>query len=222
MFLKNTGVDGVGIMVNFKSMSRKEKLEYIWDYYKIHILSTLFVLFLIVSFIHGQITKVDYVANLTIVGGITNDSKRVESEKAITALVVKDGDKKKQALIDVIPILNAENPEPQLLQKFTVRMATKEIDVVVLDKSMFDTLMKQEAFLKLDKINGLDLNAIQNDKIKATDNQNNTGIYAISAENVKVLQDMGLNTKNKVVAIMSTSQHKDSAILIFKWLLNIK
>ncbi|MCM8709696.1 hypothetical protein M2651_01505 [Clostridium sp. SYSU_GA19001] len=209
-------------MVNFKSMSRKEKIEYIWDYYKLHIFGGLILIFFIGSFIHAQVTSVEYVANLTIVAGITDENKRENAEKSITNLTVKSGEKRKQAFIDVIPIVDPQNPQPELLQKLTVKIATKEIDVIVLDKSIFQSLIKQEAFLRLDSNYGLELTSIKNEKIEAVNNQNNKAIYAVSAEGIKILEDMGVDTKNKVLAIMSNSQHRENAIIIFKWLLGIK
>ena len=52
-------------MVDLKGMTKKAKIEYIWDYYKIHIIVTTLVLIGLVSFIHGQITKINYEFNLT-------------------------------------------------------------------------------------------------------------------------------------------------------------
>ena len=51
-------------------MSKKKKIEYIWDYYKIHIIATLTVLCIIFSIIHSQITKTNYVFSMTMIGNI--------------------------------------------------------------------------------------------------------------------------------------------------------
>lgn len=205
-------------MADLKSMSGKEKREYIWDYYKLHILGGAFVLFFIVSFVYGQITKIDYVANLTIVAGVGYDSKVPELEKQITELVVKDGDKKKSAAVDVIPIENQETPDAQLLQKFTVKMAAKEIDVAVLDKVMFNNIVKQEGCMQLDTMSEIDLTAVKGEKVEGTTDNGTKGVFAISAKGNSILESLGVNTESKVIAIMNTTTRKDTAIEIFKWL----
>lgn len=205
-------------MVDFKSMTRKERAEYIWDYYKLHIIGGFLVLFFIISFIHGQVTKVDYVANLTILSAVGNEAKLTEAENTITSLVVKDGDKKKQAMIDTIPIVDVKNPEPQMLQKFMVKMAAREIDAIVLDKEMFDDLLRQSAFLKLDDVKEINLQNIKGTKVEGTSGDGSKGVYGISAEGNSILEGMGVNTKNKVIAIMSNTDRMDAAVTIFKWL----
>jgi len=206
-------------MADLKNMTRKEKIEYIWDYYKIHIIGGIFYIIILVSFIHGQVTKVDYVANLTILTPVGDNIKLEEAQKELTNVVVKDGDKKKQVLIDYIPIINPENPEPQMLQKFTVKMAAKEIDVIVLDKEIFDSLMKQGVFMDLSKVKEIDIQNIKADKIEGTSSDGKDGIYGISAEGNSILEGMKVDTKNKVIAIMEGTERENTAVSIFKWLI---
>lgn len=209
-------------MVDLKNMSRKEKMEYIWDYYKIHIIGSIVVIALIASFIHGQATKIEYVANLTIIGGVTNEDKLEQTEQNLTRLIVKNGQDRQQVLIDAIPITDVNNPEPQLIQKFTVKLAAQEIDVMVLDKTMFDDLVKKGTFLKLGDIKDINLSSIKEDKIEGVNEENKKGIYGVSAENIKAFKDMGLNTNNKVLCILNSTTHKDSAVSMFKWIIESK
>lgn len=209
-------------MVDLKNMSRKEKMEYIWDYYKIHIIGSIVVIALIISFIHGQATKIEYVANLTIIGGVTNEDKLEQTEQNLTRLIVKNGQDRQQVLIDAIPITDVNNPEPQLIQKFTVKLAAQEIDVMVLDKTMFDDLVKKGTFLKLGDIKDINLSSIKEDKIEGVNEENKKGIYGVSAENIKAFKDMGLNTNNKVLCILNSTTHKDSAVSMFKWIIESK
>jgi hypothetical protein len=71
-------------MVDLRSMSRKERIEYIWDYYKLHIISVIILIVFIASIIHGQLTKIEYVVNVTMIGNAVQESKRTELEKKFT------------------------------------------------------------------------------------------------------------------------------------------
>ncbi|ERI94422.1 hypothetical protein HMPREF1982_01058 [Clostridiales bacterium oral taxon 876 str. F0540] len=194
-------------MVDLKKMNRKEKIEYIWDYYKIHIIATLIAIFALSSFIYSYVTKVEYVFNLTILCNEMDESTRANLEKQITNYVVLKGEKRKQAVVEVMPITDTSNPSPmtaQYMQKFMAKLAAGEIDLVIFDKSMIETYTKQEALLKLDDI--------VNDSAK--------GGYTVSADNIKILKDAGFNTKDKVVGIMSSSRQKEKAVSVLNWMIN--
>jgi hypothetical protein len=205
---------GDGIMVDLKSMSRKEKIEYIWDYYKFHIISGIVVIAVLASFIHGQLTKIEYVVNVTMIGNAVSEPKREELERKFTSLVVKEGEQRKQALIDVITTDKSELSY-EMMQKFVVRIAAGEIDVVILDKGNFNSFVKQDMFLPLESITQINLSDIKQDKIEAS-GSNNKAVYAISVEGDKGLEDMGYNTKNKVLGIIASSKHKDNGIKVLK------
>lgn len=210
-------------MIHFKSMSKKEKVEYIWDYYKLHIMGALILVLILGSIIRGQVTKVDYVFNLTMIGNVKDESKRINLEKQITSLVINQGGKRKQAIVDVIPTGSSNSNDSlassQYMQKFITQLFAGELDVVVLDKGMFETLVSKEAFSKLDNIAQLDLASIKSEKIEASGSDNDKAIYAISAENIKIFRDMGFDTRNKVICIINSSKQKGKAALVLKWLL---
>jgi hypothetical protein len=210
---------GEGTMVDLKSMSRKEKIEYIWDYYKLHIISVIVVIAVIASFIHGQLTKIDYVVNVTIIGNAINESKKEEAEKKFTSLVIKEGEQRKQALFDVITTDKSELSY-EMMQKFVVRIAAGEIDVVILDKGFFDSFVKQDMFIPLESISQINLSDIKQSKIEASGSTNNKAVYAISVEGNKELEAMGYDTKNKVLGIIASSKNKDNGIKVFKDILD--
>jgi hypothetical protein len=205
-------------VVDLKSMSRKEKIEYIWDYYKLHIISVIIVIAVLASFIHGQLTKIEYVVNVTMIGNAASEPKREELERKLTSLVVKEGEQRKQAFVDVITTDKSELSY-EMTQKFVVRIAAGEIDVVILDKGFFDSFVKQDMFLPLESINQINLSDIKQDKIEASGSNNNKAVYAISVEGNKELEAMGYDTKNKVLGIIASSKQKDNGIKVFKHIL---
>ena len=211
-------------MVDLKGMSKKEKAEYIWEYYKIHIIVTIVTIFIVGTFINSQITKIDYVFNLTMIGNIVDENKSNDLEKQLTKIVVKNGEERKQATVDCISLDGSSSDKSsmsnQYMQKFIAQISAGELDVVVLDKNLFESLVKQNIFFKLGSLSQLDLASIKNEKIEAKGKDNNKGVYGISVENTKVFKNMGFDTHNKVIGIISTSKQKSKAILVLKWLLN--
>lgn len=210
-------------MVDLKSMSKKKQAEYIWDYYKLHIIGGLAIIFIVISIINSHFTKIDYVFNLTMIGNVIDENKKGDLEKQLTSMVVKKGEMRKQAIIDITPIDSSKSSDATMkneyMQRFIAKMSVGELDVVILDKDMFKSFVKQDIFLRLDNISGLNLNSIKREKIRAKARDNNNAVYAINAEDIKVFKDMGFNTHNKVIGIISSCKQIDKATLVLKWLL---
>lgn len=207
-------------MVDLKNMSKKKQAEYIWDYYKLHIIGVLVIILIAVSFIHSQATKIDYVFNLTMIGNIIDDNKKIDLEKKLTSIVVKQGEIRKQAIVDIMIPDKSNNSgalSNEYMQKFIAMMSVGELDVIVLDKSLFDTFVKQGMFLRLD--NNLNLATIKNKKIEASSSDNTKAVYAINAENIKIFKDIGYDTNNKVIGIISSCKQVDKATLVLKYLI---
>ena len=80
-------------MSKFTNMSSKEKVDYIWDYYKIPIIAVLIIIVSLVSFIHSQATKINYIFNFTVLSTTIQDDKKENFEKELTALLVKNKSK---------------------------------------------------------------------------------------------------------------------------------
>ena len=207
-------------MVDFKGMSGKQKAEYIWDYYKLHIIGAFVLIIIAGSFIHSQMTKVDYMFNLTMFGNAIEENKKSDLEKQLTNLLVEPGEKRKQASVDIIPVSNTTSSSNQYMQQFLAKLSVGEIDIVILDKSMFEALAKQNAFSSMDNLGGLDLASIKNEKIESIGSDNKNKVYGISAEDVKVLKDIGYDVKDKVICITVSSKEKAKAVLTLEWLLN--
>jgi len=211
-------------MVDLKSMSKKKKAEYIWDYYKLHIIGIIAVIFIVGSFIHSQITKIDYVFNLTVIGNVVDVNKKSDLENKITSLVVSDGAVRKQAIVDIIPPASSNNPADimpvEYMQRFMAMLSVGDLDIVIMDKNILKTLAQQDILLRLDNIPSLNLDSIKNEKLEARAGDNKMAVYAINVEGIDIFKDMGYDTENKVISIISSTKQTDNGVLVLKWLLN--
>jgi hypothetical protein len=211
-------------MVDLKSMSKKKKAEYIWDYYKLHIIGVIAIICVVGSLIHSQLTKVDYVFNLTVIGNVVDVNKKNDLENKITSIVVNDGAIRKQAIVDIIPPASSNNPADimpvEYMQRFMAMLSVGELDIVIMDKNIFETLAQQDILLRLDNTPSLNLASIKNEKLEARASDNKMAVYAINAEDIEILKDMGYDTKNKVISIISSTKQQDNGVLVLKWLLN--
>jgi hypothetical protein len=210
-------------MVDLKSMSKKKKAEYIWDYYKVHIIASVVIICIIGSMIHSRMTKVDYVFNLTTIGTVVDKDKKNDLEKQLTSIVVKEGETRKKAIVYVTPSASSNSQGDimpnEYMQRFVAMISVGQLDVVFLDKSILENLAKQDVLLKLDNIAGLNLDSIKYEKIEVSGSDNKRAVYAINAEDSKIFKDLGIDTNNKVIGIFSSSKQKDKSVSALKWLL---
>ncbi|MBU3184630.1 hypothetical protein [Clostridium estertheticum] len=211
-------------MVDLKGMSKHKKAEYIWEYYKFHIIGALAAICIIISIIHSQITKPDYVFNLTMISNIADTNKVTNLESLLTKVVVKDGSTRKKAIVSSMPIDTSKNANlqttSQYMQKLTAEVSVGELDVIILDKTMFESFAKQDMFLRLDNISELNLDSLKGEKIHAIGSDKKNDVYAIDAKDITLLKKLGFDLKNKVIGIVGSTKQKYNSILVLKYLLS--
>ncbi|MBU3072216.1 hypothetical protein [Clostridium estertheticum] len=211
-------------MVDLKGMSKHKKAEYIWEYYKFHIIGALTAICIIISIIHSQITKPDYVFNLTMISNIADTNKVTNLESLLTKVVVKDGSTRKKAIVSSMPIDTSKNANlqttSQYMQKLTAEVSVGELDVIILDKTMFESFAKQDMFLRLDNISELNLDSLKGEKIHAIGSDKKNDVYAIDAKDITLLKKLGFDLKNKVIGIVGSTKQKYNSILVLKYLLS--
>ncbi|MGV8982625.1 hypothetical protein [Clostridium sp.] len=207
-------------MVDIKGLTRKKKVQYIWDYYKIHIIVTIVALFSIISFIHGQITKIDYEFNLTIIGVNSSVNKIEQFQETLTPIVIKNGTEKQSARIEIMPVDSLmegkTESSTQYVQKFIAEVSAKVIDLVIMNKSDYEAYQQQGMFLKLDNVQGMNLSHVKVDKLERASDE---GVYGINLQDNKILADFGVKTENMILAIPANTKQMDKAILAVKWII---
>ena len=210
-------------MVDIKGLTGKKKVQYIWDYYKIHIIVTIIALFSIIGFIHGQITKINYEFNMTIIGITSSEDKIDEFQKKLTPIVIKNGSKKQSARIETMPVDSLMDGKTQVsvqyMQKFGAEVSANVIDLLIMSKSDYQSFQKQGMFLKLDNVQGMDLSHVKAEKLEMASDK---GVYGINLKDNKILTDFGVKTDNMILCIPCNTKQKDKAILATKWIIENK
>lgn len=205
-----------------KHMSKKEKMEYIWDYYKIHILVGVFIIIAVSWTIYTNVNKTEYVFNCTVLGDSINVSKKADFEDKLTKIVLEEPVEKKQAYMDFIEVKSSSNDEisidPYAMQKLSARVAAGDIDILIVDEKNFQRFAMQGMFERLDSSSNLDLSDKNAIKIEKGSEDVKSGIYGVRVKDNASLKDMGYSTEDKIVGIVTTSKNKDKGADVLKWL----
>ncbi len=143
----------------FKEMSKKQKLQYIWDYYKFHILGVLLLFCIIISGIMRYVNRTEpiiYVALVNIGGSITNDGALTEDYLAQRGNVPKRAE---VALYNNLYLTADTSSEYYTYSqaseiKILGTIESKQLDVVIANKEAFDAFTEQDFFSETAEITG--------------------------------------------------------------------
>lgn len=193
-----------------------EKLDYIWTYYKLHILGTLILIFFVSSYISAQINRQDVYCNITYVGNSLNVEELTPAKNKLNDILLNNN-KKSVINFDSIFTDDKSSAGIAMTEKLHVNIAAQQIDIAIVNKEFFEKNFSSEMFLNLESLNGFSTLPISNHElIKKTDNNGNNGTYGISVKNLKLLNDIHFANDDNIVVVISNTEHNDAVVNVLK------
>lgn len=178
-------------------MSPKERMAYIWDYYKFHIIGTIAAIILLISFISSIGEKKEVVLNMTIIGQGVNTEGVVELQEQLTNKLVQD---KADEEVSIQHLTYNKSSMDQAsragIQKMSAEITLGAIDIMIVEKDLFEEISSQpSSLLALNDFQGID-------KLITSDEK----VYGLSTSDIKLLSPLGLD-ENKVLCVPSTTKN---------------
>lgn len=208
----------------FKDLSFKDKLNYIWDYYKWWFIGGIaIIIFLsatIPTIIENQKENVLYTVFLN--SNIVNTDSTSIMEDYIDAAGI-DMDNKRYTLDCSIYIdrKHASTADMQSSQKLTALFSSKTIDVIISDKDNFDFCSSQGAYKDLRELLPKEFCEKYKDYFVEAPNPE-TGemtAYGLSLDNSQVLLKEKAFGFEPILSVCLTTEQQDNAISFIKYLL---
>ncbi|WP_054787106.1 MULTISPECIES: hypothetical protein [Gracilibacillus] len=177
-----------------KTMSFKEAVDYIWEYYKIHIIGIIAGLFILGSIISSVLKEDEVLYNMMVVAPIPYDEVNVFSDQineahyedfevAVDNIIYDGGDLSNQSYDQV--------------QKLIAKIAAGMVDVMVTDESFALDLVEQEGLTPIEDL--FDVEKLKQHGVEVVDFGSGTA-YGIKSNKLDVFQD---------------NQHYQSRVLVF-------
>lgn len=178
-------------------MSPKERIAYIWDYYKFHIIGTIAAIILLISFISSIGEKKEVVLNMTIIGQGVNAEGVVELQEQLTNKLVQA---KADEEVSVQHLTYSKSSMDQAsragIQKMSAEITLGAIDLLIVEKDLFKEISSQSSSLvALNDFKGIDNLLPSEEKV-----------YGISTSDIPLLAPLELD-ENKVLCVPSTSKN---------------
>lgn len=220
-----------GAIKNLKSLSFRDKIQYIWDYFKFHILVVFVVIGLVIMLLtnHSNYVK----ANLYCL--IFNDSSNTALEEHLISTYSEySGIEPDTISIDSRYVFSLEDengiiwPEQGSSVNYLRAQATGEADVIITD---YDSMLwaKYVNFLApVDEILPEDLYkqlepyfvyaVFENDSDETGDGK----VYGLDISKTEIYQGHSLKYEDAIVCLPNVSENPEAAINFIKYLYGIK
>lgn len=186
-------------------MTRKEKIEYLWMYYKSYLLIPVIIVVLAaigIQMYHGMTEKV--LLNLTILGGENVD--RTDLDKDITRLL---GTGKKNETVKINANLSGSSEDYNSNIALSTLVGAEAVDVMICPEEIYEQYDDQNGFENLEKI--LSEDALGSGKVHGNAVILDTGKY--------MSEKVGVSYEPVYVCIMSNTQNEKRAVKFVEMLI---
>ena len=214
-------MEKISIIEKLKIMTVKQRISYIWYYYKIHIFSILVLFLLIISFTYSQLNNQDVYFNITYVGNPINADELSRVDNSLNKVILNGNTKKIINLNSIFIDDSSNNSNSQFTQKLMVQIAAREIDMAIVNKQFFEANFSSDIFLNLETLEGFSSLPISNkDVIKKEDSNGKLGTYGIDVKCLNLLNDINFSSNDNILVVISNSERLDRSLDILKVFLN--
>ena len=206
-----------------KKMSFRDKLWYIWEYYKIHMLIGCVILFFLYAL--GTIFyQKSFTTQLYTI--VMNDRSGSEADYEGLANEFKTRmgyGKKDKVEVDSSLYISFEESTSQLdyasLAKVTAIVASKDLDVLISDSPAVEHYASNGAFLNLEEVLPADLwDMVKDDVYMAKDENGNSFPAAISLDDSYFHEKTGTQMEEAYFSLINNSTRTDTAFEFLRYL----
>lgn len=142
----------------FKNGTTKDKVEYIWEYYKWHILAFVFVVYCIGNIIYSNVTAKDYVLQGLFLNTLAQSETVLEMEQDFMEAFPIDTSSE-EVFFDASLYYSNDDTDSaamdtsyQTIQVLATRVAAKELDFMVADVAALYDFAYDQYFTELSEI----------------------------------------------------------------------
>lgn len=206
-----------------RDMSFSGKLEYLWEYYKIHALIGIVAVGLIAYTIYNIMTpNIVTQLNAAIINDPIGEEVWSEYETRFSEYLKLDPNTERVQLNSSF-YFNADSQYAANMQTaLTTYVAANELDVIIAPESYFGTYTYNEYMAKLSDELPTDIYSGLTDYMYLSDTEvdSEKAVYGIYLTDTKLFKDNAINNDPYILGIVVNSKHKDNAVEFIRTLFN--
>lgn len=207
-----------------KNMSLKDKLWYIWEYYKVHIIGVVVVLAVVISVSTTMYNnRFDTALYCVVVNNRTsepgNETQVLEELREYLGL----SDIREIVYDSSMFVSYGDNSMSELsyatMAKISALVASRDLDVMISDSENIDHYSLLGGVSDLEQVLPPDLYEQLKDRMYyAADENGVTHACAVSLEGTKFAEDMNLVMDPPLISLFSNSEHIDNGIALLHYI----
>ena len=134
-----------------KDMTLKEKIEYIWEYYRLHIIGTIIIIFIAGSIINGILNPpLPPFAGIALYEIYLGENFENEFEQTITEKLINDPALEK---LYIHSFISGGDPSAEMAlgQKLMAMLTTNELDLFIAETDVFKDFIYEDMLLPINE-----------------------------------------------------------------------
>lgn len=199
------------IMTTFKDLSKKDKIEHIWYYYKGIIIFAVIGIIIFTYLTVDYINKVDYVFNISLMAGSVDSVKEEALEQDLTKIMIGGNPGRKRAGFHDYQLVLTNGKlsvDMAQTQKFIITLNAGNSDLVIMPEDVYQYYKNKQIFTDLTKIDGFNIKGYT-----MADNQ------SVSPDKSSRIKGIVKSSEKLYIAIPATAKDKKKSMKCLEYIL---
>ncbi|WP_225743690.1 hypothetical protein [Marinilactibacillus sp. Marseille-P9653] len=179
--------------------TKKEKFDYLWEYYKWHVIGTIAAILFVIYIIVQMLTRPQVSFNIGVLGPETTS----EQEQALSSdlkQLMDPEDVEGDMFVTV-------TPEGQMAERFFAQLTAAEYDLILMSEVAFENFASDQS------MQGIDINGIDEGDLRYAEKTEN--VIGISTNAVPFFNNHDA-TQDMIVMVPQNARHKDQTVRFFE------
>lgn len=140
----------------FSTMSKKEKVKYLWEYYRYYLFGLIFVIAVTVFLVNEQSGQKEYALTIHVLADSVYSTEIEKIEQRLNEEILSEEERETHEVsIQVLPY--SSNPADvttvqATLQRLVAEISVGDLDVVFIDKNQYEIMNREEYFYNLNEL----------------------------------------------------------------------
>ncbi|MHB8128691.1 MAG: hypothetical protein ACYDEX_06825 [Mobilitalea sp.] len=208
-----------------KDMSTRNKLSYLWEYYKIHALITIVVISVLSYIIHSVLTpNVETQLYAAMVNNTISPEILEEYQANFAKQLQLDPETESVELNTSFMVSSNNEYSMSMKEVLGTYVAAQQVDIMIAPQSVFEGYAYYGFMEKLSDQLPTDVYSSLTDNFYITDLEDDTekNVYGIFLTDTKLYKNNADNSDPYVLGIIANSKHKANAVEFIRYLFNEK
>ncbi|MDR1913487.1 MAG: hypothetical protein LBQ68_03260 [Clostridiales bacterium] len=207
-------------VAKLKEMSFKEKISYIWEYYKYFIIGFVIVMVLIANIVNAILhPPKDNFAHLIFYGGYVDELVAEELKNELAAALMTEEERLTGDIYYTNILLASGDIQIDMAnrQKFAAMIAAQELDILLINENELSANIEQGMCMPLGEVLGEDLSKYS-DKLITSTFEGVEAPYAIKTQGNKFFERDGVYIENMCLAVIINTKNLEHVREIIDYL----